>query len=142
MTPHTVARPEAGPVLAEIRQAGLATGLLSNTHWPRDWHERFLERDGLTDLIDVRVYSSELEHVKPHPEAFRAVLEKLRCRATESVFVGDRPIDDIAGAAQLGMRTIWLPNGRLTEADVAPDATASSLTDVPSIVASWRIDSG
>ncbi len=88
------------------------------------------------------MYSSELEHIKPHPEAFEAVLTRLRCQATEAVFVGDRPIDDIAGAARIGMRTIWLPNGRLTEGHVVPDATAESLSDVPSIVESWRIDSG
>ena len=51
-TPHIAHDPDAGPVLKELREMGLKIGLLSNTLWPRDFHEHFLERDGLIDLID------------------------------------------------------------------------------------------
>ena len=46
-TPHIVHEPDAGPVLETLKGWGLRTGLLSNTHWPRAFHEHFLERDGL-----------------------------------------------------------------------------------------------
>ncbi|MBV9293437.1 MAG: HAD family hydrolase, partial [Frankiales bacterium] len=69
-SPTTVARPEARDVLEALRKRGLRTGLLSNTHWPREQHERWLVRDGLADLLDVRIYTSDLRHVKPHREAF------------------------------------------------------------------------
>ena len=65
-TPHTRTDPDARGVLEALRRRGIATGLLSNTHWPRDVHESILERDGVVDLLDVRVYTSELEHVKTH----------------------------------------------------------------------------
>ncbi len=97
-TPHTITDPEAAPLLSALRERGIRIGLLSNTHWPRRWHEHWLERDGILDLIDVRVYTSDLQHMKPHPEAFRAVLAELGASADRSVFIGDRPVDDISGA--------------------------------------------
>ena len=58
-------------VLGCLRDKGLRLGLLSNTHWPRQFHERFLERDGLADLLDARFYTSEMEYVKPTPRGSR-----------------------------------------------------------------------
>jgi len=137
-TPHTLTDPEAAPVLRALRARGLRTGLLSNTHWPREWHERILARDGVLDLIDVRVYTSELRHTKPHAEAFRAVLEPLEVRPEEAAMVGDRPFDDISGAAAVGMRTVLLPNDFVPAAEVAPDATIASLAELLPLVDAWR----
>lgn len=137
-TPYTHARPEAPGVLAALRERGLRIGLLSNTHWPREWHERFLDRDGLADLIDVRVYTSEIAHTKPHPEAFRAVLGRLGVGPARAVFVGDRPHDDIRGAQGVGMRGVLVPNGRVEEPGVVPDAVVGSLDELVEVVDGWR----
>jgi amidase len=58
--------PAAVPVLTALRERGLRTGLLSNTHWPRELHERWLADAGLLDLLDVRLYTSGMTHMKPH----------------------------------------------------------------------------
>jgi len=50
-TPHIEHDPDAAPTLAALRDAGHKIGLLSNTHWPRAFHEHFLERDGLVELV-------------------------------------------------------------------------------------------
>jgi putative hydrolase of the HAD superfamily len=137
-TPHTVTDPHAAPLLRDLRARGLKIGLLSNTHWPREWHERWLERDGIQELIDARVYTVDLPHLKPHPEAFRAVMTQLGVAdPTACVFVGDRPLDDIAGAQRIGMRTIHLPNDTVAGYDVVPDATVSQLGEVLALVDGW-----
>ncbi|MDP9497519.1 MAG: HAD family hydrolase, partial [Actinomycetota bacterium] len=92
--------PAAVPVLRGLRERGLRTGLLSNTHWPRDLHERWLADAGLLELLDVRLYTSDLAHMKPHPEAFAVLLREVGVPAGSSVFVGDRPRDDVWGAAR------------------------------------------
>jgi putative hydrolase of the HAD superfamily len=137
-TPHTLTDPDAGPLLRALRERGIRTGLLSNTHWPREWHERILARDGVLDLIDVRVYTSELRHTKPHAEAFRAVLAPLGVEPEEAIMVGDRPVDDISGALALGMRTVLLPNDVVPSAPVTPDATIRSLSELLPLVDAWR----
>jgi putative hydrolase of the HAD superfamily len=137
-TPHIKHHPDAAPALVALRERGLRIGLLSNTHWPRHFHEHFLERDGLDELIDLRCYTSEMDHTKPHPNAFRAVLKGLGVKAHEAVFVGDRAFDDIYGAASMGMRTVLRFNPDVPGYDIVPDAVIGSLAELVDLVDEWR----
>ena len=97
--PHTFTDPDARPLLRELRERGIKVGVLSNTMWPRSAHERVFRRDGVLDLIDGAVYSSEIPWTKPHPEAFRAAMTAVGVDDPAAcVFVGDRPYDDVHGA--------------------------------------------
>jgi HAD superfamily hydrolase (TIGR01509 family) len=135
--PHSVAQPAAREVLQSVRDRGLRTGLLSNTHWPRAWHEERLVDDGLADLLDAAVFTSDLEFRKPHAAAFGAVLDALDVRADRAVFVGDRMHDDVFGAHAIGMRTIWIRNQASVSWAVEPDAVVDSLTEVEGVVDRW-----
>jgi putative hydrolase of the HAD superfamily len=144
--PHTLADPDALDVLGALKQRGYLVGILSNTMWPRSHHQEVFARDNLDEHIDAAVYTSELPVAKPHAEAFRAVLDALGVTPAESVFVGDRIWDDISGAQQVGMRTIWVPHSRIPDYQVPdgsarPDATAQRLLDVFGIVEGWRAES-
>jgi putative hydrolase of the HAD superfamily len=132
--PTTVARPEAREVLHALRARGLRTGLLSNTHWPRAQHESWLARDGLLDLLDARVYTSDLDVVKPHEDAFRALLDAVGVEPREAVFVGDRLWDDVYGAARLGIRTVWVRNDEVPPYDVTPDGVVDDLAELVGVV--------
>ena len=140
--PHTLADPDARPVLEGLRQAGVRVGVLSNTLWPRWHHEAVFSRDGLAPFIDAAVYSSEIPVAKPHADAFRAAVDALGAVPERTVFVGDRPWDDVHGAQQAGMRAILIPHSRLgdqaVDVAVTPDAVAMRLGDVLGIVLSWR----
>jgi putative hydrolase of the HAD superfamily len=135
--PTSIARPEARPTLHALRERGLRTGLLSNTHWPRDRHEDWLARDGLLGLLDARVYTSDLEHVKPHPAAFGALLDAVGVAAEDAVFVGDRLHDDVWGAQQLGMRGVWVRNAAVPSYDVEPDGVVDTLDELVGLVDGW-----
>jgi HAD superfamily hydrolase (TIGR01509 family) len=135
--PHTRAHPCAVTVLETLRKLGFRTGLLSNTHWPRDWHEERLVDDGLAELLDAAVFTSDLEYRKPHAAAFGAVLDALDVKADRAVFVGDRMHDDMFGANAMGMRTIWIRNAASMSWDVEPDAVVDSLAEVVGVVGRW-----
>ncbi|MEP7026926.1 MAG: HAD family hydrolase, partial [Actinomycetota bacterium] len=109
--PHTFTDPDAADVLTGLRAQGIKIGVLSNTMWPRSWHEDVFRRDGVFDLIDGAVYSSEIDWTKPHPEAFRAAMQAVGVSdPARCVFVGDRPFDDVHGAKSLGMRAVLIPH--------------------------------
>ncbi len=140
---HLTHDPEAVATLTALRERGMAVGLVSNTHWPRAFHEQLLERDGLIGLIDVRLYSSELTHMKPHPSVFQAALAALGTGAQplaagRAVFVGDRPLDDIAGAKGIGMRAVLRPNPAVPGGPVEPDACITSLPELLPLIDGWR----
>jgi len=129
--------PHAAAVLTGLHQRGLRTGMLSNTHWPRELHERWLADAGLRDLLDVRLYTSDLPHLKPHPQAFAALLSAVGVSASQAVFVGDRPRDDIWGAQRVGMRTVLLTGRPVPAYDVTPDAELPHLSGLLEKVDAW-----
>ncbi|MGI8809574.1 MAG: HAD family hydrolase [Acidimicrobiales bacterium] len=138
-TPHIRHDPDAAGTLGALRDGGLRIGMLSNTHWPRAFHERFLERDGLVDLIDARLYTSEMPFQKPHPSAFLTAAEALGVPADQAVFVGDRPWDDISGAKCTGMRTVLRPNPVAPDVDgIEPDARITRLPELVTLVSIWQ----
>ena len=141
--PHTLADPDAPGLLAALREAGLAIGVLSNTMWPRQHHAEVFARDGLLDLIDAALYTSEMPVAKPHADAFHAIASALGVPPQACVFVGDRMWDDIAGAQQVGMRTILIPHAappahQVVQTEVMPDAVAHRLGEVYPITMGWR----
>jgi len=142
--PHTFTDPDVLPLLSRLRLDGLKVGVLSNTVWPREWHEAIFERDGVADLIDGAVYSSEIPWTKPSPEAFGAAMAAVGVEDPAScVFVGDRLFDDIWGAANVGMRTILIPHSDIPRQQVGhtegqPDEVVERLTHVYDVVSAWR----
>lgn len=138
-TPHIRHFADAPVALATLRERGLRLGLLSNTHWPRAFHERFLERDGLVELLDVRLYTSEMSHLKPHPSVFAEALTALGVGdPAAAVFVGDRPYDDVWGAQRAGLRGVLVANDHAPAWPVEPDAVIASLSELPDVVQTWR----
>lgn len=142
--PHTHLDPDGAELLQGLRERGLRIGVLSNTLWTRAAHEAVFARDGVLDLIDGAVYTSEIPWTKPHPEAFRAVLDAVDVTGPErAVFVGDRLYDDIHGAQSVGMRTVYVPHSTIPErqrgsAEGTPDAVVQRLADVLDVVDGWR----
>jgi HAD superfamily hydrolase (TIGR01509 family) len=129
--------PAAEKVLRGCRDRGWKTGLLSNTHWPRELHERWLDEAGLLQLLDARVYTSDLAHMKPHPEAFAALLREVDVAPGRAVFVGDRARDDVVGAQGAGMRAVLLTGRPVESYDVIPDASLPGLEGLLDVLDSW-----
>ncbi|WP_067490760.1 HAD family hydrolase [Actinomadura hibisca] len=138
-TPHTIIDPAAPPLLEALRARGIKVGVLSNTMWSRDWHERIFARDGVLDLLDGAVYSSEIPWTKPHPKAFGAAMDAVGAADPEAcVFVGDRPYDDIHGAKSAGLRTVLVPNSTVPAWEAAPDAVIEDLSELLPHVERWH----
>jgi len=137
--PHTFTDPAAAELLGFLRAKNIKTGLLSNTLWPRAWHDDVFRRDGVLDLIDGAVYSSEISWAKPHREAFVSAMKAVGVTdPARCVFVGDRPWDDIHGAKSLGMRAVLVPHSAVPPFEEAtPDAVISDLSELPELIESW-----
>jgi FMN phosphatase YigB (HAD superfamily) len=51
--------------------------------------------------------SGEVGWAKPHPAIFAAALGRMDADPARTVFVGDNPVADMAGAKAAGMWTAW-----------------------------------
>lgn len=77
---------------------------------------------GLAPSIGVAIDSTVVGCKKPDARIFRAALDALGAAPEETVFVGDSPTRDMAGARALGMRHVWLrPSGAPEGGACCPD---------------------
>jgi putative hydrolase of the HAD superfamily len=131
----------AADTLRALRERGLRVGLISNTIWPGTVHLDDLERHGLLDLIDHKIFSADVEAWKPRREVFQLGLDALSLCANETIFVGDALYHDIWGAQQAGLRAVWIGQVHPWTPDgitVQPDATIRCLPELLDIVEAWQ----
>lgn len=107
--------------LTEARQRGYRLALASN--FDSRLHGICDALPGL-GLIERRVISSEIGCRKPHPEFFRALLDRCGGAADELLYIGDDFEHDVQGARRAGIRAVHLDrsgaSGRECRAGDAP----------------------
>jgi putative hydrolase of the HAD superfamily len=130
---------DARQTLRRLRLEGYRLGLLSNTWWAAEWHDADLAAQGLTDLLDGVLYTSDRPHSKPHPSVFFEIASRLGASPSECVMVGDNMLADVCGALEVGMRAVWKRNeGPWPKPEgVEPSATIERLAELPSVLRSW-----
>jgi len=96
---------DVAQTLAALRASGLRLGLITNGSVRMQ--SRKLECLSLSTAFDAILISAAEGISKPDPEIFRRALERLQTDPARSVFVGDHPDVDIAGARAAGMQAIW-----------------------------------
>jgi HAD superfamily hydrolase (TIGR01549 family) len=90
----------------------------------------------LDDYFSFGYSSASVGASKPQPHMFHAALEHTGASAAETVHVGDNLVDDIHGAAEVGMHTIWVNlTGAKPPTDTAtPTTTVNQVRDIPTAV--------
>ncbi len=83
------------------------TGLISN--FSNELRKRIENEWAFESAFDEIIISCEVGLVKPDPEIFNLMLDRLGVRADESVFVDDR-IKNIDGAKKMGFHTVFFTN--------------------------------
>jgi len=91
--------------LKSLRGAGLCLGLISNADVMEveAWHDC-----PLAGLFDAEVFSCEVGCVKPEPAIYEHCLRQLGRSAAECVFVGDGGSNELAGAKEVGLATVFV----------------------------------
>ena len=87
-------------------------GVLSNGIG--DWAEKDWKMLGFNNkkYFDTEIYSQYTGLLKPDKRAFDMTLERLGVKAEQAVMVGDSETEDIQGAKQAGLSTVWLKKER------------------------------
>lgn len=93
-----------------------------------------LRRVGISNFFDVILVSDAFGWRKPHARIFEEALKRLGIRAEEALYVGDSPEEDIKGAKQLGIKTVFVasqffPIKKLLESEQKPDIIARNMCE-------------
>lgn len=100
------------------------------------------ETIGLSRYFEFSM-SAESEGIgKPAADIFQRALARLELLPDEVVHVGDHLEDDVAGAAAVGMKTVWMnlhnvvqpPTDIMPDLDVVPDAVITCISQLRSTI--------
>lgn len=73
---------------------------------------------------------------KPRPELFHTMLRRMGLDPQETAYVGDRQYEDVQGAGQTGMVTVWINRERASmDPDLSkPNYRVESLLEIPALI--------
>ena len=125
---HCVRPDDTVATLEALRAEGKKLGVITNG--PVDWQSRKFRTLGLLDYFDDVIISDAVGVAKPDARIFNLALERLGVGAAESMYVGDHPQIDIAGARAAGLRSAWkrVPYWSMTFEDVM---VVDRLSEIP-----------
>lgn len=118
-----------------IQAAGTyKVGLISNfTYAPVIYAS--LKKLGINQHFNSVVISQDCGWRKPHPKIFSDALKRLDVKPAEVVFVGDSPKEDIKGALEAGLKTVFVCSQFFGKGDLAasgekPHFVAQGLVEI------------
>jgi HAD superfamily hydrolase (TIGR01549 family) len=126
-------RDGAKKLLRQAQKQG-KTALISNfTHATVIY--KSLRKMKISEFFNAVVVSEEVGWRKPSARIFKDSLNKLQIEASEAVYIGDSPNEDIKGAKQAGLKTVFVPSQfnslkDLLESKQKPDYTAKDLKTI------------
>ena len=113
--------------VASAAAMGLKLGVASSSS--REWVSGHLERLGLLAPFQCLRCRDDVEHVKPEPDLYLAVLDCLGVKADEAVAIEDSP-NGIMAAKRAGLRCVAVPNPLTVGLDLSgADVRLGSLAD-------------
>ena len=78
-------------LLHRVRDAGLRIAVASSAK--KDEVDKYLDIARITDLVDLKTSSDDVEESKPAPDIFNIVLKKIKIEPADAVAIGDTPYD-------------------------------------------------
>ena len=127
----TVAIDGAVATVRALKEAGYRLGVVSNAEGRV---ERDLVNAGYAGMFEVVIDSHVVGVEKPDPAIFAIALTRLGASATETVFLGDVPSVDVAGARAAGLIPVLLDRHDLYAG--AGVARLKSIAEFPAWLAS------
>lgn len=104
-------------------------GLLSNgsiSNQSRKIHKAKLDTIFSPETIHI---SQQYKLSKPDVQLFELILEQEQLQPQELLYVGDDPMNDIKGAARVGIKTAWVSHKREWIHKVKPDLIFENILD-------------
>jgi FMN hydrolase / 5-amino-6-(5-phospho-D-ribitylamino)uracil phosphatase len=97
--------PEAVDVVETVR-VHATIGMITNG--PSDIQRQKLNLLGIEPLFPFILVSEEVDLWKPDPRIFQRAMELGKASPHETVYIGDNPDHDVAGAKAAGVTSVWV----------------------------------
>jgi HAD superfamily hydrolase (TIGR01509 family) len=125
--------PDAVRVLSWLGEQGIKRAVCSNAPFPPEMMHRQVTSNGIAQMVDAVLFSSQFGRRKPAPEIYRAALQAVGVEAERALFVGDRVREDYEGPRAVGMRAV-ICIAHATEIPQHNIPTIASLAELPGLL--------
>ncbi|MCH1625261.1 HAD family hydrolase [Ferdinandcohnia quinoae] len=127
---HCVPFPNLIHMLEELKKRSIRLGMITNGFGQFQMDN--IKALGITDYFDSIIISETEGLRKPNPAIFHRALNRLGIDASESIFVGDHPDNDVAASMNVGMKGVWKKDPQWN--DVEADFIIDDLLELMPIV--------
>lgn len=127
---HCVPFPNLTKMLASLKKKQLLLGIITNGF--EQFQMNHIRALGIEHFFDTILVSEREGIKKPNPAIFERALSNLQVSPCESIYVGDHPENDIEGARQVGMISMWKKNDAWKE--IEADFVIEDLNEIPFII--------
>lgn len=140
--PHWRVEPDALAALKSLQGLGCKLGMISNAGDAHDAHT-LVDNAGLRPHFGKIWISAEVGLRKPHARMFELALDYFQVRPKDAVMVGDSLAEDILGAINMGIASIWItrradtPENRANSLRIIPDHSIKKLSELPATLMNW-----
>jgi putative hydrolase of the HAD superfamily len=115
--------------LTALTEAGIRVGVVTNGS--ESSQSVKIEQLGIGHYFSTVVISEVVQCEKPDPRIFQRALEQIGCAAGNTMFVGDHPINDVLGAAAVGLVPVWFEGVHAwPQSHPIPERRIRSLPDI------------
>ncbi|CAA6829807.1 MAG: Putative hydrolase of the HAD superfamily [uncultured Aureispira sp.] len=133
---HTNISTYIRPISSDLRsllvnlQKQYKIGLLTNGSVSNQ--SRKIRQAQLETIFPIEtIHISQQYHLsKPDRQLFELLLEQSQLQAAQLLYVGDDPINDIKGAAKVGIKTAWISYKRTWAHKIKPDLIFETILDL------------
>ncbi|MFE9442099.1 HAD family hydrolase [Streptomyces sp. NPDC006602] len=134
---RVVLAPSCREALGTAQAAGWACVIVTNGRTAQQ--EAKIRNAGLDRLVQGWVVSEHIGHKKPEAEIFQAAAATVDASLAGAWVIGDSPHADIAGANALGLRSVWVTDGRpWIEGSYRPTHVADDVASAIDLVLNTR----
>jgi HAD superfamily hydrolase (TIGR01549 family) len=126
-------REGAKKLLKQAQELGKVALISNFTYAPVIY--KSLRKLGINEFFSAVIVSEEVGWRKPSGRIFQDALNRLQVKASEAVYIGDSPNEDIKGAKLAGLKTVFVPSQfntlkDLKESKQEPDYLVNNLMSI------------
>lgn len=102
--------PRVYDVFEHLIAKGIKMGIVTNG--ASEFQQTKIDKLNFRKYMKIIVISGEAGIEKPDTRIFRIALSEIDSTNKTTLFVGDHPVNDIKGASDAGLKTVWLSRGQ------------------------------
>lgn len=141
IVPGTRVFPDVPSALQTFVDNGIKIGIVTNASQPMMMRDVEVELHELMPYFPhCRISAADAGYLKPHPRIFQHALGLLGTEPDATVFIGDNPVADIAGAQAVGMKAVLRVNKTMRpmiSGLIVPDAAINTFYELLNILDDW-----